>query len=124
MERGCNCGGRVVVVDVALPPNKVEAYNRMEKLRDPSHTRALTIEEFGELGRKVGLRAIRTGYHKVEMELETQIKASRPYPGDDDKIRQIFLEDLGKDALGVGAHLRDGEIWFAYPILVMVGWEK
>jgi len=70
---------------------------------------------------EVGLQEVRTGYHKVEMELESQIKASFPNPGDDEKIRQIFREDLGKDALGVRAHLRGEEIWFAYPILVLVG---
>lgn len=121
MMRVCRPGGRVMVVDVALPPDKVEAYNRMERLRDPSHTRALTIDEFGDMGRKVGLRIVRTGHHKVEMELETQIRASSPNPGDDEKIRLIFREDLEKDALGVGAHLRGDEIWFAYPILVLVG---
>jgi hypothetical protein len=36
-------------------------------------------------------------------------------------LRWIFREDLGKDALGVGAHRRGEEIWFAYPILVLVG---
>ena len=35
MMRVCICGGRVVVVDVALSPDKLVAYNRMEKLRHP-----------------------------------------------------------------------------------------
>jgi SAM-dependent methyltransferase len=121
MMRVCAPGGRVAVVDVALPPDKVDAYNRMEKWRDPSHTRALTINEFAALAREVGLQEVRTGYHQVEMELESQIKASFPNPGDDEKIRGIFREDLGKDTLGVGAHLRGEEIWFAYPVLVLVG---
>jgi ubiquinone/menaquinone biosynthesis C-methylase UbiE len=121
MMRVCTPGGRVAVVDVALPPNKVNAYNQMEKLRDPSHTRALTIGEFTTLVREVGLQEVKTGYHKIEMELEGQIKASFPNPGDDEKIRRIFREDLRQDALGVGAHLRGKEIWFAYPILVLVG---
>jgi ubiquinone/menaquinone biosynthesis C-methylase UbiE len=121
MMRVCAPGGRVAVVDVALPPDKADAYNRMEKLRDPSHTRALTIGEFTTMALEVGMQEVRTGYHKVEMELENQIKASFPNPGDEDKIRRIFREDLGKDALGVGAHRRGEEIWFAYPILVLVG---
>jgi ubiquinone/menaquinone biosynthesis C-methylase UbiE len=121
MLRVCAPGGRVAVVDVALPPDKVDAYNRMEKLRDPSHTRALTVGEFGAMLLEVGLQEVRTAYHTVEVELESQIKASFPNPGDDEKIRRIFLEDLGKDALGVGAHWRGKEIWFAYPILVLVG---
>jgi ubiquinone/menaquinone biosynthesis C-methylase UbiE len=121
MMRVCVPGGRVAVVDVALPPDKVDAYNRIERWRDPSHTRALTISEFVTMVWEVGLQDLRTGYHKVEVEMENQIKASFPNPGDDEKIRRILREDLGKDTLGVGAHRRGEEIWFAYPVLVMVG---
>src|SRR5262249_34000248 len=46
MVRVCSPGGRVVVVDVfTTGPDQAEAYNRMEKLRDPSHVRALALEE-------------------------------------------------------------------------------
>jgi ubiquinone/menaquinone biosynthesis C-methylase UbiE len=121
MMRVCVPGGRVAVVDAALPADKVDAYNRMERWRDPSHTRALTFGEFATIVREVRLQEVRTGYHKVEVELENQIKASFPNPGDDEKIRRILREDLGKDALGVGAHRRGEEIWFAYPVLVLVG---
>src|SRR5947209_8771537 len=41
MVRVCTTGGRVVVVDVfTTSPEQAEAFNRMEKLRDPSHVRA------------------------------------------------------------------------------------
>ena len=32
-----------------------------------------------------------------------------------------FRENIGKDYLRVTAHWRDGEIYFAYPILVLAG---
>jgi ubiquinone/menaquinone biosynthesis C-methylase UbiE len=109
MVRVCTPGGAVMVVDVVLPPDKVEAYNRVEKLRDNSHTRALTLAQFA------------THFYRLEMELEAQLRASFPGPGDGDRIRQIFREDIGKDRLGVGAYLQGGEIHFAYPNLVLVG---
>ncbi len=121
MVRVCTPGGAVMVVDVVLPPDKVDAYNRVEKLRDNSHTRALTLDQFLDMARACGLRDITTHFYRLEMELEAQLKASFPGPGDADKIRQIFREDIGKDRLGVGAHLRGGEIHFAYPNLVLVG---
>ncbi len=44
--RVCQPGGRVAVVDVFMStPEQAEAYDRMEKLRDPSHTRALLLAE-------------------------------------------------------------------------------
>ena len=121
MVRVCRTGGRVLVADVVLPPEKAEAYNRMEKLRDPSHTRALTYPEMAEIVGASGLTNIQTGHYKVEMELEKQLGASFPNPGDADRIRRLFEADLGVDDLGVGAHRQGGEIHFAYPILVVVG---
>jgi ubiquinone/menaquinone biosynthesis C-methylase UbiE len=121
MVRVCTPGGTVMVVDVVLPPDKVDAYNRVERLRDNSHTRALTLAQFLDMARACGLEAIATHFYRLEMELEAQLKASFPRPGDADQIRQIFREDIGKDRLGVGAHLRGGKIHFAYPNLVLVG---
>ena len=46
MVRVCRPGGRVAVIDVfTSSPEQAEAYNRVEKLRDPSHVRALSLEE-------------------------------------------------------------------------------
>jgi ubiquinone/menaquinone biosynthesis C-methylase UbiE len=44
MVRICSPGGRVVVVDVSPPPEKVATFDRMEKLRD-RRTHALPLEE-------------------------------------------------------------------------------
>ena len=49
MIRVCKPGGRVLVADVALPADKVDAYDKLELIRDPSHTHALSRHEFAEL---------------------------------------------------------------------------
>jgi ubiquinone/menaquinone biosynthesis C-methylase UbiE len=121
MVRVCAPGGTVMVVDVVLPPDKVDAYNHMEKLRDSSHTRALTLEQFLDMARNCGLEDIATRFYRLEMELEAQIQASFPGPGNADKLRRIFREDIGRDRLGVGAHLKGRKIHFAFPNLVLVG---
>jgi SAM-dependent methyltransferase len=121
MVRVCRPGGRVLVADVVLLPEKAGAYNRMERLRDPSHTRALTYPEMAEIVEASGLSNVQTGHYKVEMELEKQLRASFPHPGDADRIRRLFEADLGVDDLGVGAYRQGSEIYFAYPILVVVG---
>jgi ubiquinone/menaquinone biosynthesis C-methylase UbiE len=121
MVRVCRKGGRVMVADVVLPPEKAGAYNRMERLRDPSHIRALTYPEMVEIVGASGLTNVQTGHYKVEMELEKQLSASFPNPGDADRIRRLFEADLGVDDLGVGAHRQGAEIHFAYPIWVVVG---
>ena len=121
MCRVCRPDGVVLIADAALPADKVDAYNCMEKLRDPSHTRALSFEEWEKLIRDSGLKNLRRGSYRVEMELEKQLKASFPNPGDDEKIRNIFLKDNGVDSLGMNAHWEGNEIHFSYPISIYVG---
>ena len=121
MLRVCQPGGTVLVVDAAPPPEKQDAYNYIEKLRDPSHTRALTEAEFLQMAAAVGLQQIKTAHYRFEVELELALKGSFPNPGDDERIRQLFRADIGKDNLGLNAQLIGEEIHFAYPVLILVG---
>lgn len=121
MVRVCLPGGKVLVVDVGPSPETVDAYNHVEKLRDPSHTRALTLLELQDMVVTAGLQIIHTDEYQMEMELEQQLQASFPNPKDIDKIRQLLREDLGQNRLGVGAHLQGEDIHFAYPVAVIVG---
>jgi ubiquinone/menaquinone biosynthesis C-methylase UbiE len=59
--RVCSPGGRVVVSDVFMSnPEQAEAYNRLERLRDPSHVRALALDELIGLFSDAGFRNVRT----------------------------------------------------------------
>lgn len=118
--RVCEPGGRAAVADVALPADRVDAFNSVEKLRDPSHVRALTVKEIEERLAASGLVNLRRGSYELPMELEKQLSASFPNQGDDEKIRQLFRNDIGADELGVGAHLEDGKIRFSYPVTIVV----
>src|SRR5262245_8675912 len=59
MRRVCRPGGRVVVCDLTASddPAKAANFHRIEMLRDPSHARALTLEELGALFTSNGLPA-------------------------------------------------------------------
>jgi SAM-dependent methyltransferase len=122
MVRVCSPGGRVVVVDVfTSSPEQAELFNRMEKLRDPSHVRALSLEELLNLFHKAGLLEVKSQFYKHEFELEQVLRGSFPNPGDADRVRQIFLEDVGLNRLCLGVSRKDGQIQFAYPIVILVG---
>jgi ubiquinone/menaquinone biosynthesis C-methylase UbiE len=120
MARVCRPGGRVMLIDAAPPPDRADAFNAMEKLRDPSHARALPLAELTGLFAKAGLPAPRTSFYRLDAEVEGLLQRSFPNPGDDVKIRDMFRASLDDDRLGVGAR-RDGDtIRFAYPVAVLV----
>ena len=122
MVRVCQPGGRVVVVDVFMStPEQAEAYNRMEKLRDPSHTRALLMAELTGMFHDTGLREMKTAFYKLDVELEKLLTASCTKPEDAQVVRKVFEDDLDVDRLGVGASRQDDGIHFAFPIVVVAG---
>ena len=122
MVRVCRPGGRVAVVDVFMStPEQAEAYNRMEKLRDPSHTRALLLAELTGMFHDAGLRKMETAFYKLDVEVERLLTASCTKVDDAQMVRRIFEDDLDVDRLGVGARRQDDGIHFAFPIVVIVG---
>jgi len=124
MLRVCKKDGKIVIVDVALKQSVSLAYNQMEKLRDPSHTKALTFEEFNNLFDNSELKNHKESSYKVNLELEKQLEASFPNKGDEDKIRKIFQEDIKTNALGVESYKKDEKIYFLYPISIFLAQKK
>ena len=122
MVRVCQPGGRVAVVDVFMStPEQAEAYNRMEKLRDASHTRALLLPELAAMFHDAGLKEMRTAFYKLDVELERLLTASCTKPDDAQMVRRIFEDDLIVDRLGVGANRQEDGIHFAFPIVIVAG---
>src|SRR5262249_3065361 len=122
MVRVCSSGGRVVVVDVfTSEPEQAQAFNDMERMRDPSHVRALLLDELFSLVDESGLQDIKKHFYKHEFGLEQVLRGSFPNPGDAERIRKLFIEDLGVNRLGLGAHRSDCRIYFAYPVVALVG---
>lgn len=121
MVRVCAPGGRVVVADVTPIPDKRTAYDRFEALRDPSHGHALTADELRRMLAAAGLRELRAGSCRLEMEMERQLAASCPKEGDADRLRALLREDVGRDRLGMDVRESAGEIHFAYPVTVLAG---
>jgi ubiquinone/menaquinone biosynthesis C-methylase UbiE len=120
MARVCAPGGTVIVVDSAPAPDRADAFNRMEVVRDPSHVRAMPEAEHLELFRRAGLPAPRVTRYRLEGELEALIARSFPKPGDDETLRRIFADSVAGDTLGIEARRDpDGRIRYGYPVTVM-----
>jgi ubiquinone/menaquinone biosynthesis C-methylase UbiE len=119
MRRVCAPGGTVMVIDSAPAPDKADAFNAMERLRDPSHTRALPAAEHLALFSKVGLGEPRQTFYRLEGELEGLLARSFPNPGDADKIRALFRASLADDALGIQTRRVGEQLHYGFPVAVL-----
>ncbi len=122
MVRVCAVGGRVVVCDMYAPvdPAKAATWNRLEKLRDPSHVRCLSLPELKTLFGKVGLSAPKEAQYELRDTVSNLLKRSFPNPGDDVKITAMFDKHVDDGSLGIPQARRDaGEILYAYPVVIL-----
>ena len=91
----------------------------MERLRDPSHTRALTLAEWRRLFADAGLPAPRETCYDVRGELEGLLATSFPAQGDAAVIRKMFADSLADDGLGMKTRRKCEKILLSYPIAIL-----
>ena len=126
MARVCSRGGRIALNDVGPDPETADAFNRVEKLRDPSHARALTPAQLRSLGQQAGL--VETAFSSQltpQLPLEAILAASFSNPGDMDTVRAQYRADAqsGANTLGLKAALVGGQIMIQYPMTLVV-WQR
>lgn len=121
MLRVCALQGRIVVVDdyASEDPVKAAEFNRLEKLRDPSHVRCLTLTELQGLFRAVGLPEPRASFYDLRSTVQSLLARSFPNPGDDVEIVEMFRASAADDRLGIPVQIDGDEIQFAYPVTIL-----
>jgi hypothetical protein len=80
------------------------------------------VPELKALARGAGLKNISLDFCSLERELENQLAASFPLPGNLEKIRQLFEEDPPSDKMGVQIRRVNGSIHYSYPVTLLVGY--
>jgi ubiquinone/menaquinone biosynthesis C-methylase UbiE len=124
MARVCRSGGKVVLIDLVAPENQGEAaaYNRLERLRDPSHTRALTTEELRGILEGCRLTGIRTASRDVEVEAERWLTLTSTTAARAQAIREDLMQDvLGSVSTGMRPFLREGVLMFTQRWVIAMG---
>ena len=120
MKRACKHGGTIVVADMAPVPAKAAALDAAERLRDPSHVRALPVHELRGLFEQAGLAAPQVNSYRMEGELEELLARSFPNEGDADRLRKVFADSLADDALDLNTRRENGKIYYSFPVAVLV----
>jgi ubiquinone/menaquinone biosynthesis C-methylase UbiE len=121
MIRVCKPGGCVLVADVAIDDKYMERFNIIEALRDSSHVKALSVDEFEALfSSEQFVNCLKSNY-LVDVELEKQLSVSFPKAGDAEKIRTLITNDVGFNRTGFNPKIVDGKVSYSYPISIYIG---
>ena len=110
---------RVVVIDATPTADTQAAYDRMETLRDPSHTRALPLSELKRLFSAAGLGEPSVQFSELRDEAKNLLARSSPNPGDEEKIYAMFRQSASDDSLGIPVRLDGEAIHYAYPVAIV-----
>lgn len=121
MVRVCAPGGRIVVADSCPSEDKAKAaaFNRLELLRDPSHTRALPLSEMKSCFAAAGLGEPSVQFSEIRDVASNLLARSYPNPGDDKKIIAMFRASAEDDSLGIEVRLDGEAIHYAYPVAIV-----
>jgi ubiquinone/menaquinone biosynthesis C-methylase UbiE len=126
MVRVCRIGGRIAVRDITPDAAKSTAFDRMERLRDPSHEHALSLAELAALGEgmAVGVPSLHISL-AADIPLSAVLETAFPETCTIEDIRAEYLDDArtGADQLGYLARLADGEILVSYAVSTAI-WIK
>jgi ubiquinone/menaquinone biosynthesis C-methylase UbiE len=124
MVRVCRPGKQMGIMDMVSPDDTTLAarYNRLERLRDPSHTRCLTIVELQMALKDAGLTKVETASRNIEVNLNSWMDLT----GADAEVRRIIQEELtgeldGKQITGMRPFRRDGQLMFTQTWTTAVG---
>jgi ubiquinone/menaquinone biosynthesis C-methylase UbiE len=121
MVRVCAPGGRVVVIDMFASEDvmKAAAWNKLEKLRDPSHVRCLALSELIALFAEAGLPEPRAAFYELRDKVENLLARSFPNPGDEARITEMFARAAEDDTLGIAVRRENDSLRYAYPVAIL-----
>ncbi|MGH7352847.1 MAG: hypothetical protein ACREJJ_10780, partial [Candidatus Methylomirabilales bacterium] len=98
------------------------AYNRLERMRDSSHTRALAGSEIQELLREAGLDVVRAASREVHVDVDRWFDLAETEP----EVRRTIVEELtqelkGLRTSGMRPFLRENQLTYVQTWLIAVG---
>ncbi|PYM16880.1 MAG: methyltransferase type 11 [Candidatus Rokuibacteriota bacterium] len=123
MVRVCRSAGRVAVIDLLSPDDAAlaERYNGYERLRDPSHVRALTRDELTRLIETSGLAIEEAAVRDVQVVTERWLAMTQTPESAAQRIRAALAEEVaGGTPTGMRAVARDGAVGFLHAWAIVI----
>ncbi|NMA95424.1 MAG: methyltransferase domain-containing protein [Clostridiales bacterium] len=124
MVRVTKTSGYIAIMDLVSPDDRQIStfYNRLENLRDSSHTYALTEQEMLELFRRYGIDIIKAQTRDVEMVLDDWLDLTDAPKDSRAAITESLLQELdGGKKTGMRPYIKDNKIYFLHTWMLIVG---
>jgi ubiquinone/menaquinone biosynthesis C-methylase UbiE len=114
MCRVCRIGGTVAVEDLYAneDPARTARCNRIEQLRDTSHTRALALSELIRMMGQAGLEVESVHSDRLTTHMEGWLAGTQTPVDRATEVRQLIDADMRDDQSGMQPFVRDGVVHF------------
>jgi ubiquinone/menaquinone biosynthesis C-methylase UbiE len=123
MQRVCRPGGRIAVEDLIVSEHTPRGnyQNEFERLRDPSHIRALPLSDLLRMLANQGTEVenVRTG--TLVQNVHAWLSDTEPSESRASKVRELIRNDAKHDLSGTQPFRRDGELYFVQRTATIIG---
>jgi ubiquinone/menaquinone biosynthesis C-methylase UbiE len=121
MARVCRIDGTVAVEDLISSehPVRAEYYNRFERLRDTSHTRALALSELVKTIASTGLEIMRFESAALKNPVDRWFTSAQTTPDREAEARAMIERDLSEDLSGARPSRIDDELFFTHRVAIV-----
>jgi len=116
MARVAKAGGTLLVADLlgSEDPAQATLHDHIERLCDPTHTRALPLSEFEQVFREQGLELVRKPGSELHYDVEEWIAHGGPDAATAAEIRALLEGSIDGDRAGLAVYRRDGRLRFRH----------
>ena len=125
MQRVLKKGGKLIVWDMEATEEPLrEIDDKIEKMRDPSHTRILSREEFEKLFEKDFLLQCEEST-LIPVKLKNWMELTDTPENIQEEITELMKNDLaGGERTGFSPYIQDSQIMFQHRWLLLIGVKK
>jgi ubiquinone/menaquinone biosynthesis C-methylase UbiE len=122
MRRVMKPDGRMLVADMLGSEDSALAayHNRIERLCDPTHVRALPESEFARLFGAAGLRILLSPTMEIDYDFEEWVAHGGPPPDVEREIVRLMEDSLAVDRCGLKVRRENGRLRFSHQVAAFV----
>jgi ubiquinone/menaquinone biosynthesis C-methylase UbiE len=123
MERVLKDGGKLVMIDMAAPAEKCRnTRDELERLRDPSHVKNLSITEMQQMYTAHGFKLVKSETAVMPKSLDTWLSLTKtPETLCRDITDRMTADIRGQEQTGFSPYLKNGRIFFDQNWVLNIG---